>query len=145
MWFGASFGFELPSCLHIRVSHAGSQVMKTVVHNQLLAFRVQSLGLSHRENLRVRTVNYNAHSIVTGNVVMQSFRGMWIFKSKRAALKIAYIHWLVVHEDKFDCFLLMCGSYQVGGLKMHRIKLILCSNWVFLKQACICLHNLESS
>lgn len=63
MWFGASFGSEFHSRLHICVSCGGSQVMKTVVHNQLLAFRVQSLGLSHRENLRMRTVNYNAHRV----------------------------------------------------------------------------------
>lgn len=76
---------------------------------------------------------------------MQSFRGMRIFKSKSTAVKIAYIHGLVVHEDKFDCFLLTCGSYQVGGLKMDRIKLIFCSNWALLKQAPVCLRYLKSS
>lgn len=48
---------------------------------------------------------------------MQYFRGKWIFKLKRDAVKIAYIQWLVDHKERFDCFLLTCGSFQIAGVK----------------------------
>lgn len=59
-------------------------------------------------------------------------------------MKTAYVHRVVLREAGFDCLLLTCGGFQVGGVKMHKIKLIY-SNWALLKQAPVFLHYLKSS
>lgn len=95
----------LPSCLHIRIclrwkpSHADCGAPLDFVECRP---RAQPWWESEGEDSEVPC----PQSTGAGNAVLQYFRGKWIFKLERGAVKMAYIRWLDVHEERFDCLLL---------------------------------------
>lgn len=65
-------------------------------------------------------------SIGAGNTVMRSTsaEGNWILKSKRSAVKIAYLHWLAVQEERFGFLLMWYFSTKRGKNAQNRTNLL---------------------